>query len=566
METSSIRSSGEKIKPSVGARGCIGALKESASAQSKREAMKRRTHSFSQEQTRTLQRVLTVLEEKEKGLENQDTQESSSSDDEGEGKGAKTIVAKDKSEDAIKPEKGISSKGKQLTSKTPNNEKRDMKDEIDEFQRLAKKKKKANKCWNAAQEIMTSEKSYVEVLKILDEFKKRIEKKIPKTSEEGGRIYHMNLFSILPQLLMLNSMLLEQFESRTRNWVSHPKIADVLAKNGAFLRIYSTYMDTFENTTLIFEECFKKYKNFSKIVKDLEKLPMCQGLGLSMHLLAPVQRLPRYKMLLETYLKYQEESGEDFEDTKKAIEIVSSATRDSNKGLREKEMMERMKKLQLRCEPFQLIQAGRHLLREGELHNVNNWEAPQPCRAILVTDSFFLACHKDAEDGLEIRHNFKLNTISAVAPANENLQFHIDLGSRTVLRLLVGTEQLRDDCVTEINDAVEKYKEAQKTLAVTNKVEETTEVEEVGDVKPVLFPNDLAENCQRLTCGTKFSWWGRGRHHCKCCGAVLCRCSRKYFESSVLFIIGLKGLQAKTLILQSVFLQRGTVGLHQHGA
>ena len=132
----------------------------------------------------------------------------------------------------------------------------------------------------------------------MDEFKKRIEKKIPKTSEEGGRIYQMNLFSILPQLLMLNSMLLEQFESRTRNWVSHPKIADVLAKNGAFLRIYSTYMGTFENTTLIFEECFKKYKNFSKIVKDLEKLPMCQGLGLSMHLLAPVQRLPRYKMLL----------------------------------------------------------------------------------------------------------------------------------------------------------------------------------------------------------------------------------------------------------------------------
>ena len=298
MEPSESSSSGVKIKSSMGARGCLGALQESASAQSKREAMKRRTHSFSQEQTRTLQRVLTVLEEKEKGLEkkNQERQESSSSDDEintAEGKGAK-----DKSEDAIKPEKGISSKGKQLTSKPPNNEKRDMKDEIDEFQRLAKKKKKANKCWNAAQEIMTSEKSYVEVLKLLDEFKKRIEKKIPKTSEEGGRIYHMNLFSILPQLLMLNSMLLEQFDSRTRNWVSHPKIADVLAKNGAFLRIYSTYMDTFENTTLIFEECFKKYKNFSKIVKDLEKLPMCQGLGLSMHLLAPVQRLPRYKMLL----------------------------------------------------------------------------------------------------------------------------------------------------------------------------------------------------------------------------------------------------------------------------
>ena len=94
-----------------------------------------------------------------------------------------------------------------------------------------------------------------------------------------------------------------------------------------------------------------------------------------------------WRALIETYLKYQEESGEDFEDTKKAIEIVSSATRDSNKGLREKEMMERMKKLQLRCEPFQLIQAGRHLLREGELHNVNNWEV---AFLIILKDAFFV--------------------------------------------------------------------------------------------------------------------------------------------------------------------------------
>ena len=95
-----------------------------------------------------------------------------------------------------------------------------------------------------------------------------------------------------------------------------------------------------------------------------------------------------WRASVETYLKYQEESGEDFEDTKKAIEIVSSATRDSNKGLREKEMMERMKKLQLRCEPFQLIQAGRHLLREGELHNVNNWEVA----FLIILKDLFLVC------------------------------------------------------------------------------------------------------------------------------------------------------------------------------
>ena len=130
-------------------------------------------------------------------------------------------------------------------------------------------------------------------------------------------------------------------------------------------------------------------------------------------------------------------------------------------------------------------------------------------------------------------------------------------GSKTLLRLYVKSVQLRDACVDEIQAAIDKYNEARKTLAVSEDVKEKImmsmmSVEDVGDVKPVIFPNDLADYCQvkhlllaptqltqsvnvhtnpclnssplqRLTCDTKFSWWGRGRHHCKCCGAVLCK-------------------------------------------
>ena len=362
-------------------------VESTVSKKEKRETWKTRSHSFSQEQKRTLQRTLTIQEEKEKKLEN--PEETSSSDEENDAEKrerAETIlVAKCNKSEPVNP------LAKPHSAKRTTNEK---KDEMQEFQTLARKKKKASRCWSAAQEIMSSERNYVDVLKILDEFRRRIEKKISKTSDEGAQIYQMNLFTILPQLLMLNSMLLEEFEKRIGNWFTRPKIADVLVKKGGFLRIYSTYMDTFENTGSIFEECVKKHNRFAKIVKDVEKLPMCQALGLEMHLLAPVQRLPRYKLLLETYLKYQEETGEDFEDTKTAIQIVSSATKDSNKGLQERELMEKMKKLQKRCEPFELMKAGRHLLREGEMMNVTNWEVPQPYHAILVTDSFFLAGHK----------------------------------------------------------------------------------------------------------------------------------------------------------------------------
>ena len=262
-----------------------------------------------------------------------------------------------------------------------------------ELQKL--REKKASRCWHAVQEIMTSEKSYVDILKILDEFTKRVESKITKTSEEGVRIYQMSLFTILPQLLMLNSHLLDEFETRINNWTTHKKIADVFVKKGDFLKIYSAYMDTFEQTSSIFQECERKFQGFAKIVKEIERLPLCQGLGLQGHMLAPVQRLPRYKMLLETYLKYQEENAEDFEDTKNALRTVISVTNASNKRLHEKDMMNKMKQLQKRFgSEYELVRAARSLLKEGRLANVTIWEVPQPCHAILVTDSLLIAYPK----------------------------------------------------------------------------------------------------------------------------------------------------------------------------
>ena len=101
----------------------------------------------------------------------------------------------------------------------------------------------------------------------------------------------------------------------------------------------------------------------------------------------------------------------------------------------------------------------------------------------------------------------KLNSISLTVPAEEEqrqTEFQIESGSKTLLRLFVNSEQLRNACVEEIEAAIERYNEARKTLAVSEDVNEKMmmammSVEEVGDVKPVPFPNDLAEYCQVKT-------------------------------------------------------------------
>ena len=167
---------------------------------------------------------------------------------------------------------------------------------------------------------MTSEKTYVDVLKILDEFCRSVEEAFPNINVQGR-----TFFSVVPTLLALNSHLLEEFEDRIKNWESRKKIADVLVAKANYLRIYSQYSDNFQHSRKLVEECVEKFPPFAKFLTEFEERPVCQGLGVRSHMICPVQRVPRYELLLKTYLKNQEEDSEDFEDSQKALKIVCSA-------------------------------------------------------------------------------------------------------------------------------------------------------------------------------------------------------------------------------------------------
>ena len=159
---------------------------------------------------------------------------------------------------------------------------------------------------------MTSEKAYVEVLRLLcvcfTEFvnNARAESKADIIPDEEFN----NLFSNVKDLLQLNSELLHDFEDRIENWDTRKKIADVIVKKGPFLKLYSVYSRNFSAMMTKYEECCKKYPKFGKVVQDFEATPACKQLRLSHFLLKPIQRLPQYKMLLEDYLKHIDAGSE----------------------------------------------------------------------------------------------------------------------------------------------------------------------------------------------------------------------------------------------------------------
>ena len=232
--------------------------------------------------------------------------------------------------------------------------------------------KKEHKVAMVAKEILSSEKVYVGILRLLVNFKQFVEKKKVETKKEIIPPEKLaKIISNIPTILEFNLTLLQDFEDRVANWESHRKIADVLVKKGPFLQLYAQYLNDFDVTSKVFEDSCKNHPNFAKAVKEYESLPECGNLKLSMHMLKPVQRLPQYRLLLNDYLKHQDETSVDFNSTHEALKIVSKATQKANSQLKLGEQFDKMLKLQGRIGDFELIQAGRELLKEGEMMKIS---------------------------------------------------------------------------------------------------------------------------------------------------------------------------------------------------
>lgn len=195
--------------------------------------------------------------------------------------------------------------------------------------------RRRKECYNIANELMTSERVFIDVLKLLCcDFKKAVTEasNLEKTPIIPEALFD-KIINHLAELLFLNTDLLKDIEARIESWDKSPKVADVIVKKGPFLKLFSCYAIDYVTQWKLLEECCEKYRKFGQLVTEFEKSDRCGKLTLEHHMLKPIQRIPQYKMLLEKYLKYQEPDSPDYADTQAAFKIVCDAANHANSQL-----------------------------------------------------------------------------------------------------------------------------------------------------------------------------------------------------------------------------------------
>lgn len=197
---------------------------------------------------------------------------------------------------------------------------------------LTETERREKQAFDVVQKFIATEKSYLRDLNLLtDNFRSYIKKASKKPiipNEELDKI-----IGYLVSLRIFTENFIKTLETRVETWNLLPKISDIVIKYSSYFKIYSIYVRKLPEKFDLLKECVHKYKKFGKALKKFESLEGCHGITIKQYMLEPVDRLLRYKSILEEYLKYQSIFSVDYVDTQEAIQILRQVADDAAKPL-----------------------------------------------------------------------------------------------------------------------------------------------------------------------------------------------------------------------------------------
>jgi hypothetical protein len=195
------------------------------------------------------------------------------------------------------------------------------------------------------------------------------------------------LFSnVILNIKIISDQLLKELEKRFGAWEKDTCIGDIFEKYAPFFKQYKDYCNNNEKSGRILTQLIKKNKKFNTYVNEQEKEA---GQRFESFLITPIQRIPRYEMLLSSAKKYTNKNQPDYEILTRALELVKEVCAANNKEMALYTGQKRKIELNdMFGTKINLLMPQRNLIEEFTgLYMVDiDTDQPKPCNLILFTD------------------------------------------------------------------------------------------------------------------------------------------------------------------------------------
>ncbi|XP_006983144.2 FYVE, RhoGEF and PH domain-containing protein 2 isoform X1 [Peromyscus maniculatus bairdii] len=385
-------------------------------------------------------------------------------------------------------------------------------------------------------ELLETEQAYVARLHLLDQvFFQELLKEAGRSKafpEDVVRLIFSNISSIY---CFHSQFFLPELQRRLDDWTATPRIGDVIQKLAPFLKMYSEYVKNFQRAAELLATWMDKSPPFQEVVTRIQRSEASGSLTLQHHMLEPVQRIPRYELLLKEYVQKLPAQAPDRADAQKALDMIFSAAQHSNAAIAE------MERLQGLWEVYQrlgleddIVDPSNTLLREGPVLKISFRRSDPMERYLFLFNNMLLYCIPRV---LQVGAQFQVRTridvagmkVRELTDAEFPHSFLVSGKQRTLELQARSREEMiawMQACQAAI-DQVEKRSETFKA-AVQGPQGDTEEpkpqAEELGLRAPQWVRDKMVTMCMR--CQEPFNALTRRRHHCRACGYVVCaKCS-----------------------------------------
>lgn len=263
-----------------------------------------------------------------------------------------------------------------------------------------------------------------------------------------------SLFSNIEVILNVNLQFLKEIEKKVADWSDDQTIADVFLTLVPFFKIYMQYINNYNQAIDTFQMMMKK-KNFKAYVKS------CISKGgpfdnLPSYLITPIQRIPKYQLLLQELLMYTPDSHSDFNHIKLSLEQIANVAECLNSQKKDAESIDQCANIQMRvfypngrAKPIEFVSPKRRYKRENTFELYINGNCLIYNQIVLFNDSLLFVRNK--------KNRLLFGGFLAINRTKITVESNIFLIDVTSLGVTIRALLIDGDHNEWINDLSEKY-------------------------------------------------------------------------------------------------------------
>eukprot|EP01122_Echinamoeba_exundans_P014850 TRINITY_DN6821_c0_g1_i1.p1 TRINITY_DN6821_c0_g1~~TRINITY_DN6821_c0_g1_i1.p1 ORF type:complete len:799 (+),score=136.73 TRINITY_DN6821_c0_g1_i1:138-2399(+) len=271
-------------------------------------------------------------------------------------------------------------------------------------------------------EILETERQFLQFLyNILYHYKRAFDEAVNdgtfaslKEDAETMKGWSSMLFGNASEILNINTNILAVLQEEWKKWPSKPaligkKFADLVN----LLRPYSSYVNNYDSALQLYNKLMKK-SVVKALFDSVQKRPSLKNMSLEHHLIAPIQRVPRYELLFRELVKFTPDEHVDAEGTRASLQAVTELAAWINEERRRWDASSKVRKIMAKyskCPDFLSLPSPgtipiRTLVQKGKIGS------GQKKRRYYILSDHFLVSQSDKTNQLEAVIDFKTAQVS----------------------------------------------------------------------------------------------------------------------------------------------------------